>query len=198
MAEDLNIKEFRQPEREINPLLLRRWSPRALSGEPVSEEELMALFEAAKWAPSAYNAQPWRFIYVKNNTPDWEKLFSVLAAPNQIWVKKAAVLILILAQKNFAYNDQPNRTALFDAGAAWENLALEAVSRGLIAHAMSGFDYEAARFNLNIPAAYEIAAMIAVGRPGDKEDLPEKLRAAEFPSDRKKRREISSEGEFIF
>jgi len=196
LTTDININDFRKPEHEINPLTLKRWSPRALSGEALTDEELKSLFEAAKWAPSAFNGQPWRFIYAKNNTPSWAKLFSALGEFNQVWVKKAAVLILVLSQKNFEYNGQPNPTASFDAGAAWENLALEAVNRGLVAHGMSGFDYDKARANLSIPENYKLEAMVAIGKPGNKEDLPEKMRASEFPSDRKKLAEIISEGEF--
>jgi nitroreductase len=192
------INDFRHPEHDLNPLILNRWSPRALSGEAISDEELMSLLEAAKWAPSAFNNQPWRFIYVKNGTPAWDKMFSTLAAPNQSWVKKAAVLVLILSRRNFSYNNQANRTASFDAGAAWENLALEARSRNLVAHAMSGFDYEAARVNFQIAEDYNIEAMVALGCLGKKEDLPEKMQAVEFPSDRQPLSEITAEGEFKF
>jgi len=191
-------ENIRQSEVAITPLILKRWSPRALSGEKLSDEELLTLFEAAKWAPSAYNGQPWRFIYVKNGMPAWDKLFSTLAAGNKIWTRKAAVLVLVLSRNLFEYNDQPNPTASFDCGAAWQNLALEATSRGLVAHAMSGFDYDAARANFNIPDIYKPEVIIALGRPGRKEDLPENLRALEFPSDRKKLSEIISEGEFKF
>lgn len=194
-----NVKENpRQNETAVTPLILKRWSPRALSGESLSDEELLALFEAAKWAPSCYNNQPWRFIYVKKGTPAWDKLFSVLASGNKIWTAKAAVLVLVLSRSHFELNDRPNPTASFDCGAAWENLALEATARGLVAHAMSGFDYEAARANFNIPNSYKLEAVIALGRPGKREDLPEDLRAIEFPSDRKKVKEIISEGEFKF
>jgi len=198
LTTDLNINDFRKPEHTINPLTLKRWSPRALSGEAISDEELFALLEAAKWAPSAFNSQPWRFIYAKNGTPSWIKLFSALGEFNQTWVSKAAALVLVITRQNFEYNDKPNPTASFDAGAAWENLALEAVNRGLVAHAMSGFDYDKARADLNIPAAYKLEAMIAVGHPGERKDLPEPMQAPEFPSDRKKLAELISEGEFKF
>ena len=192
------INNSRHPEHAVNPLILNRWSPRALSGEAVSEGELMSLLEAAKWAPSSFNTQPWRFIYGRNGTPAWDKMFSVLAAGNKLWVKKAAVLVLILSRRNFAYNGQPNRTASFDAGAAWENLALEAASRGLVAHAMSGFDYDAARANFQIGEAYNIEAMIAIGRWGQKEDLPIEIQAGESPSARQPLKDIIADGEFKF
>jgi len=196
LTTDINLHDFRKPEHEINPLILKRWSPRALSGEVLSEEELMSLLEAAKWAPSAYNGQPWRFIYGQNGTPAWDKLFSALGEFNQTWVAKAAVLVLVISEKE--HNGKPNQTASFDAGAAWENLALEAVNRGLVAHAMSGFDYDQARTNLNIPDTYKLEAMIAIGRPGQKEELPAALLEREFPSDRKKLTELISAGEFKF
>lgn len=198
MTTDLNINDFRKPEHEITPIILERYSPRALSGEALTDDDFFALLEAAKWAPSAYNNQPWRFIYAKNNTPSWPKLFSLLGEYNQAWTDKAAALILIVSQQFFVHNDQPSPTASFDAGAAWENLALEAKSRGLIAHGMSGFDYVRAKNELNIPDGYRVEAMIAVGRPGNKEDLPENMQAGEVPSDRKKLAELISEGEFKF
>lgn len=194
-----NAKEnSRKSETPINPLLLSRWSPRAMNGEKLSPEELMALFEVAKWAPSCYNNQPWRFIYVYNGTSAWDKLFSTLADGNKLWTIKASVLVLVLSRVRFELNDLPNPTASFDCGAAWENLALEATTRGLVAHAMSGFDYDAARANFNIPDSYKPEVVIALGHPGRKEDLPENLQAIEFPSDRKKVNELISEGEFKF
>ncbi len=189
-------KNVRKGESPITPLILNRWSPRALSGEKLSDEELLSLFEAAKWAPSAFNNQPWRFIYVKNGTPAWDKVFLALANGNKIWTAKAAVLVLVVSRSNFEYNDRPNPTASFDCGSAWQSLALEASARGLVAHAMSGFDYDAVRANFNIPEDYKPEVVIALGHHGNKDDLPEDLRAIEFPSDRKKVQEIISEGEF--
>jgi len=192
----INISEYRQPEHPINPLILGRWSPRALSGEPLTAEELMSLFEAAKWAPSSSNQQPWRFIYARRDTPAWSKLFSLLTPSNQEWTQRAAALIVIVSQQVFPAG--PSRTASFVTGAAWENLALEASGRGLVAHAMSGFDYDRAKIELKVPDDYKVEAMAAVGRPGDKEQLPERHRKWEFPSGRKSLHEIISEGEFRF
>lgn len=188
----------RHPEYEINPIILNRRSPRALSGEPITKDELMSLFEAAKWAPSSYNGQPWRFIYSFNGTPAWDKMFSLLTPNNQVWVKKAAVLVLIISRRHFAYNEKLSRTASFDAGAAWENLALEATTRGLVAHGMEGFDYEAARVNLKISEAYNIEAMVAIGHLGNKEDLPSAVQAGETPTQRQSLKDLISEGEFNF
>lgn len=198
MSETLDISKFRQAERNINPLILGRWSPRALSGEPLSDEELFALFEAAKWAPSCFNNQPWRFIYVKNGTPAWEKMFSLLSEHNKAWTIRAAVLVLVVSKQTFDYNGQPSRTSSFDVGAAWQNLALEAATRGLVAHGMAGFDYDRAKEVFKIPDDHKVEAMLALGRPGDKDELSDKLRADEFPSDRKKQSFIVSEAEFNF
>jgi len=197
MADILDVRKFRQPEHEINSLILGRWSGRAFSGEQLTEEELLALFEAAKWAPSSMNQQPWRFIYARRDTPAWDKLFSFLAAANQEWSVRAAVLIVIISQKNFT-NGQPNRCATFDAGAAWENLALEASGRGLVTHPIAGFDYARAKRELKIPDDYQVEAMVAVGRPGDKSVLSARLQEREFPSGRQPLSAIFSEGEFRF
>ncbi|PIQ75697.1 nitroreductase [Candidatus Peregrinibacteria bacterium CG10_big_fil_rev_8_21_14_0_10_49_24] len=186
----------RKSDYGINPLLLRRWSPRAMSGDEVSDEELMALFEAARWAPSSYNNQPWRFIYAKRNSEHWDRLFNLMGEFNQSWAKNASVLIVVISGKNFEHNGKPSRTHNFDTGAAWENLALEAVSRDLVAHGMEGFDYEKARNDLEIPDDYDVEAMIAIGKQGKKEDLPQELQEKEFPSDRKPLQDIIMEGTF--
>ena len=190
------ISEHRQPEFAIHPLILNRWSPRAMSGEELSDDELLPLFEAARWAPSSYNNQPWRFMYAKKNTPHWNTFFNVLGEFNRSWAKDAAVLVVIISKKNFEHNNKPSVTHQFDSGAAWENLALEATSRGLVTHGMEGFDYEKARRDLRITNDYDVEAMIAIGKRGEKEDLPEKLREREFPSSRKPLKEIIIEGTF--
>lgn len=180
----------------IQPLILQRWSPRALSGEALTDEELMPLFEAARWAPSSYNNQPWRFIYAKRETPAWDKLFGLMVEFNQGWAKNAAALVVVISKKTFAHNGKFSETHQFDTGSAWENLALEASARGLVAHGMQGFDYDKARKDLQIPDDYDVLAMIAIGKHGKKEDLPEDLQKMENPSDRKPLHEIVMEGEF--
>jgi len=139
------IKQNRKPEHEINPIFLNRWSPRAMTGEVIEDKELMSLFEAAKWAPSAYNSQPWRFIYAKRDTKHWDKLFNLMVEFNQSWTKNATALVVIISMKNFEHNNEPSITHSFDTGSAWENMALEASSRGLVIHGMSGFDFEKAK-----------------------------------------------------
>jgi len=186
----------RTSEYDIHPLILNRHSPRALSGEDISDEELMSLFEAARWAPSSYNSQPWCFIYAKRNTASWEKLFDLLVPFNKAWAKHAAVLLVIISKKYFEHNQKPSVTHRFDAGAAWENLALEAEHQGLIAHGMEGFDYGKARTILEIPEDYDIEAMVAIGKPGKLEDLPKDLQEKEIISSRKPLKEIIMEGKF--
>lgn len=178
----------------INPLILNRWSPRAMTGEEVDNEEIMSLFEAARWAPSSYNNQPWRFIYAKKNTEHWEGLFNLLADGNKTWAKNSALLVVVISRKNFEHNEKPARTYQFDAGSAWENLALEAFSRGLVAHGMQGFDYDKARTDLEIPDDFEVMAMIAIGKKGQRESLPTELQEREKPTERKPLKDIVMEG----
>ena len=190
------VKKARKPEYNIHPLILSRWSPRAFSGEEITDSQLMQLFEAAKWAPSSYNAQPWRFIYAKRNTKHWDILFSLMGEFNQSWTKNAAVLAVIVSRKNFEHNEKPNGTANFDSGAAWENLALQAEYMGLAAHGMAGFDYEKARTALSIPDTFKVEAMAAIGKKGKKESLPKEMQEREAPSQRKSVKEIAMEGKF--
>lgn len=181
---------------KINSLFVNRWSPRSMTGEDIDDEDLMSLFEAARWAPSSYNNQPWRFIYAKRTTGNWNKLFDLLYEGNKVWAKNAAALVVVISRKNFEFNEKPSITHQFDAGAAWENLALEASNRGIATHGMQGFDYQRARTDLEIPESYDVMAMIAIGKRGPKENLPSKLQELEFPNDRKPLREIVMEGYF--
>jgi nitroreductase len=186
----------RKPTYPINPLIINRWSPRSMTGEELSDNDIMPLFEAARWAPSSFNNQPWRFIYAKRNTEHWDRLFNLLADANKIWAKNAALLVVVISRKNFEYNEKPARTYQFDAGSAWVNLALEASSKGIVAHGMQGFDYEKSRTALGIPADFEVMAMIAIGKKGSKENLPSELQEKEKPTDRKPLKEIIMEGTF--
>lgn len=180
----------------IDSVFLDRWSPRAMSGENFSDEELMILFEAARWAPSAFNEQPWKFIYAHKETPDWTRFFSLLDEWNQSWCKNAGVLVCLIASKKFAKTDKLNRNALSDAGAAWENLALQGSLKGYVVHGMAGYNVEKARGVLKVSDDYEIVHMFAIGKPGNKDDLPEKAKLAERPNSRKPVSEFVFEGEF--
>lgn len=188
--------EVRKPEHEIDELFLDRWSPRAMSGEGFSEEELMSLFEAARWAPSSFNNQPWRILYARRDTEHWPTFLGLLVEGNRSWAKDAAALLLFISKETFDHNGETYPTHSFDTGAAWENLALQATLSGFVAHGMQGFDYERARAELSIPEGFRVEAMAAVGRPGDPSTLPERTRAREKPSDRKPLSEITFEGPF--
>jgi nitroreductase len=193
---DPEVTQTRTPTREINPVFINRWSPRGMTGEVLDDEDLMALFEAARWAPSSYNNQPWRFIYAKRNTESWNRLFDLLLEGNRVWAKDSAAIAVLISRKNFERNVKPSVTHQLDAGAAWENLALEACFRGIVTHGMEGFDYPRARQELEIPEDYDILAMIAIGKRGSKEKLPPPLRDREFPTDRKPLKEIIMEGKY--
>ena len=192
--------DTREPlaQHPVDELFLDRWSPRALSGESVTDEELMTLFEAARWAPSSYNNQPWRILYARRETEQWPVFFDLMVEGNQSWAKDAAALFLFVSKETFDFNGKPYPTHSFDTGAAWENLALQATMLGLVTHGMQGFDYERARTELNIPEGFRVEAMIAVGHPGDPAQLPESLREREAPSGRKPLSEITCEGAFNF
>ena len=177
--------EPKKPAYPINPLILKRWSPRAMSGESITKNDLMTLFEAARWAPSSYNHQPWKFIYAMRGTPEWNSLFSLLVEFNQNWCKNAAVLVVIISKNNFEYNNKLSRTHSFDTGSAWENLALQATDMNLVSHGMEGFDYDRAKKELGIPDDFTVEAMCAIGKPGKKENLPTDLQEKEAPSGRK-------------
>ncbi len=191
------VGKNRYPEYAISPFILNRWSPRSFTGEEIPEEDLMSIFEAAKWAPSAFNDQPWRFIYARKNTPHWAKIFNLMDEFNQKWAKNTAALVVIVSRQNFTYKNKPNRTHSFDTGAAWQNLALEATAKGYYAHGMSGFDYEKARIELKIPDDYNIEAMCAIGIKDSPEKLPEDMQQNEKPSSRNNLDQIIMEGQFM-
>ncbi len=191
----MNVSDFRKPQQEINEIFLNRWSPRAMSGEEIDETALFSLLEAARWAPSSNNNQPWRFIYAHRNTPHWNTLFDLLAESNQVWAKNAAVLLVVISKTTFD-SDKPSRTHSYDAGAAWASFALQGSLNDLVVHGMQGFDYDKAKEILHIPDNYQVEAMIAVGKKGRKEELPAYLQEREFPSARKPLSVIAMEGSF--
>jgi nitroreductase len=188
--------QIRKADYPIDSIFLDRWSPRAMSGEPIAEEELFTLFEAARWAPSSYNNQSWRILYARRDTPHWSLFLNLLVEFNQTWAKNAAALVLFISKTTFDHNSEPAITHSFDTGAAWENLALQATLKGLVVHGMQGFDYNKAKTALNIPEGFNVEAMAAIGKPGRKEDLPEKMQERETPSDRRKLTETAFEGPY--
>jgi nitroreductase len=185
----------RVPDFDIDPQFVKRWSPRAMSVEPLREADLLRLFEAARWAPSSSNNQPWRFIYARAGTPHFEPLHSLLGDGNRVWCARAGALIVVLSKITFD-NGNPARTHSFDAGAAWMSLALQGSEMGLVVHGMAGFSYDRARSELGVPDHFAVECMIAVGHPGKLEDLPESHRARESPSGRRPVKDSVFEGKF--
>ncbi len=194
----INGSAARKPEHPIQKIFLDRWSPRAMSAATLSDEELLPLFEAARWAASSYNNQPWRFLYARRDTPNWQLFLNLLGEFNQGWAKNAAALVAIVSRKNFEHNNKPSVTHALDTGAAWGYLALEGAFRGLVVHGMEGFDYARAKKDLSIPDGYEVHAMAAIGKPGTKSQLSPELQQRETPSGRKPLAEIICEGKFQF
>lgn len=194
--EPMDVKKYRKPEHEISEYILGRWSPRAMTGEELTDNELMPLFEAARWAPSSMNNQLWRFIYAKRNTKYFNDFFSVLSEGNKIWCKSAASLVILISRKNAYYKNLPQPTHSFEAGSAFENLALEGARRNLVIHAMAGFDYAKAKNMLKLSDEWKVECMIAIGKPGHKDSLPSDLREREVPTQRIPLNKIAFEGEF--
>ncbi len=190
--------QHRKADHPIESIFIKRWSPRAMSGQPIADAHLMSLFEAARWAPSTYNEQEWRYLYARNGDQHWQTFFNVLMAPNQVWCKNASHLIVVLSKKTFTHNGKPNPVHTFDAGLASMNLMLQASHMNLVAHGMAGFDREKARTALNVPDDYAVEAMIAIGQPGDTDQLPAELREREVPTGRKKVAEFARAGTFAF
>lgn len=174
---------------DIMPEIRQRWSARALSPEKIPKDDIFALIEAARYAPSCFNEQPWRFL-IADEEETLEKMRGILTKKNQKWANSAPVLILIASHKKFSYNGSDNFWHMFDAGTAWGYLSLEAQRRGLIAHAMGGFDAKKARSLFNISDDLDIIAVVAVGRYGDRESLSEELSADEFPGTREAMKDL--------
>lgn len=196
MHDTEQMRKERPLSTSIHPLIYNRWSPRSMTGEMIGEEDLRALFEAARTAPSSYNAQPWRFIYALRTDPQWASYIDLLVEFNQKWAKNASALIIVASRKLFEHNGKPSQTHSFDAGAAWMGLALEGAHRGLVVHGMQGFNYEKAAQVAQLPDIYQVEAMIAVGKRAPKEKLPAEMQENEKPSSRKSLSEIVFHGNF--
>jgi len=182
----------------IEKLFLDRWSPRAMSGESIPESDLIVLFEAARWAPSSNNNQPWRILYARRESVHWPLFLSLLVDANKVWAQNASTLLVFISKTTFDHNSKPSITHSFDTGAAWENLALQGSLNGYVVHGMQGFSYTRAKIELGIPDDFNVEAMAAIGLPGLVSNLPEELQKREFPSDRKNLDEIVCEGPFRF
>jgi nitroreductase len=186
-----------QTDHNINALITKRWSPRAFGDQPITAEVRNKLFEAARWAASSYNEQPWTFVYAHKNSQGYDKLMSSVNPFNQAWASSAPLMILGVAKTTFARNNNENNHASYDLGAAVANMSLQATDEGVYFHQMAGFDPELARQTFGIPADYTPMVMIAAGYLGDAATLPESLREQEqLPRKRKNIEAFAFEGEF--
>lgn len=182
----------------ILPLIRERWSPRSFDANAMPQADLEVLLEAAGLAPSAYNIQPWTFLYAHREDANWERFLSLLVEFNQGWAKDASVLLFAVSKTTMGHGEQvsPSHSHSFDAGAAWQNLALQAAHMGYAAHGMTGVDFTRAAAELRVPDDHRVEAAIAVGRPAPADRLPEFLRDKEVVSGRKPVAEIMRAGNF--
>ncbi|MEM7099281.1 MAG: nitroreductase family protein [Pseudomonadota bacterium] len=190
MAQD-NGREREAPAHEQ---FISRWSPRAMTGQALSQEQLFSIFEAGRWAPSCFNSQPWRFVYGLRGTPEWDPLFNLIMDMNQVWAREAGALVAVVSKVTFDHNGEPAPTHSFDTGSAWMSMALQAEHLGLVSHAMWGFHHDQAADVLGLTEDYATQAMVAFGYPGDPANLPEKYQEREKPSPRKTLSEIAFPG----
>ena len=188
----------RQSEHPVHPQFVDRWSPRAFTGEAIGEGTLFSILEAARWAPSAFNAQPWQFVYARRDTPVWTGFLDALLPFNQAWAKQAGALLFIVSDpaplKPGTSETLACTSHSFDTGAAWLSLALQAHNFGWHSHAMLGFDDAKARALIGAEPRLRIEAAVALGRQASPDTLPDNLRAREHPSTRKPLSEIAFEG----
>lgn len=189
----------RHSELPVDPIFLDRWSPRAFTGEAIDEKTLLTMLDAAHWAPSASNLQPWRFVYARNDGKDWPVLLDILDESNQRWANNASALVIVISKTHritASGERRPSYTHSFDTGAAWHALAMQAHLLGFHAHGMAGIDRDKAMKALGIPEDYRVEAAVAIGYLADRETLPDDLKAREVPSARKPLCEIAFEGRF--
>lgn len=191
----------RSTDLPVEPLFLDRWSPRAFDGSAIDPTDLATILDAARWAPSAFNFQPWRFLYAHRDTLDWQRFLDLLLPFNAAWASRASALVVILSDRLIEApggdaSPKPSYSHSFDTGAAWALLALQATRLGYAAHGMTGVDFDKARSDLAVPERFHIEAAVAIGRPGDKAILPETLQQREQPSPRRGIAELAFEGSY--
>ena len=190
----------RKPDYPIHEMFLNRWSPRAFTGEPITQEELLTMLEAARWAASSYNSQPWRFIFALRDRPAWERFLNLLVPFNQSWAKESSALVFLVSKSTMrsprSGNEVPSPTHSFDAGTASGYFALQASLMGWYVHGMVGFDADRAFDDLSVPKGHKVEAVYAVGRKAHRAGLAEELRARELPSGRRSLEELAYEGGF--
>jgi nitroreductase len=191
----------RESEYTIDALFLDRWSPRAFTNETMPESDLLKMLEAARWAPSSFNHQPWRFVYALRGSEHWDRFLSLLIEFNQGWVKSAAALLFVISRTHSgelgSAEQKPIYSHSFDAGTAWGFLALQAHLSGYEAHGMTGVHFDKAAEVLGIPDGFRIEAAVAIGKVGDKDQLSDSLRQREVPSQRKPLSDIAFDGTFV-
>lgn len=196
------MSHHRQSDYDIHPQFLGRWSPRVFTGEAIAEATLFTLFEAARWAPSANNSQPWRFVYTLNGSQSWSALFDLLNEKNQKWAAQASALVVLVSKTTHIRqgDTEPShlRNHSFDSGAAWASLAFEAHRAGWGTHAIGGFNREKAREILGVPEGYSVEVAIAIGRQVEWSSLPPELQEREKPNQRKSLDKLVAEGRFAF
>jgi nitroreductase len=186
----------RTPDAEIDAAFIQRWSPRSFSSEAIEPEKVRSLFEAARWAPSASNLQPWLFVYA-DDEESLARARPVIRDGNRRWADRAPLLVFVFARRANTKTGEPNRLAAFDTGAAWMSLALQAHRLGLVTHAMGGIHQDRAYEVLGVPSAeYESLCAIAVGKHDVPDVLPDDLRAREAPSVRRPAGEFALRGTF--
>lgn len=191
----------RQSDLPVDSLFTARWSPRSFVAKPIPDNDLMTILEAARFAPSASNSQPWRFVYAHRDTPAFEKILSTLIDFNAQWAKNASALVLVFSQKTSKSaetgEERQHYSHAFDAGAAWMSMAFQAHMLGYHAHAMGGVLHDKAMQLFNVSPAFRLEVAVAIGSLGEKDALPESLQAREMPSARKSLSEIAGNGVFV-
>lgn len=195
---NIQVAPARHADHPIEPQFLTRWSPRAFADVPMSQAQLMSVLEAGRWAPSASNNQPWRFVWGLRGDAGFAAIAETLVPFNRAWAEKAAALVVVGSQDHTVRDGvkSPNRWHAFDAGAAWAQMGLQAQAMGLVAHAMGGFDVETATQALNVPEGVVLQAVVAIGTKGDVAQLPEGLQTREFPSARHPLAQVAHHGSF--
>jgi nitroreductase len=192
----------RSAEFAIDPIFINRWSPRAFTGESIDENTLFTFFEAARWAPSAGNSQPWRFIYALKGSLNWPSFFDLLNVNNQRWAANASALVVLVSKTSHVRSGDtepsPLRNHSFDSGAAWAHLALQALHSGWRTHAIGGFNRDKARDVLSVPQGYSVEVAIAIGRQAEHGSLPPDLQEREQPNQRRPLGKFVAEGRFAF
>ncbi|MPW09004.1 nitroreductase family protein [Paraburkholderia sp. CNPSo 3155] len=196
----MTTSNSRTAEYPIDRQFLERWSPRAFTKDTIPESTLLTFLEAARWAPSSYNSQPWRFVYARRDTEHWTRFLGFLNEFNRGWAQYAAAILIVLSKRTFAppgaATEVPLASHSFDTGAAWGYFALQASLSGWKAHGLAGIEREHIRAELAIPEDYAIEAAVAIGRAGDKASLPEALQKREAPSPRNPLPTFVAEGRF--